>query len=142
MSSKGAERFPRPLHTLSLISFPHHPSSVGVVLLHVLLVTVLGLVLGLPAEADPRHDVVVSETPPTKETCILHKCSSRWHSSVSNSSTFSSPSLHSLFFPLFFAYFPSFSSFLMFSSYLCTCICTRLPVSVLYLKRNTLGFSW
>lgn len=56
VSSLGAECFWRPLHTLSHSSLPSHLSfSVGS-FSHVSSPSmVLGLVLGLPAEADPRR---------------------------------------------------------------------------------------
>lgn len=59
-SSKGAERFPRPLHSLSHSSFPPLVSS-GTIIIK-LAFDGFGLVLGFASGGLPRHDVVVSET--------------------------------------------------------------------------------
>ena len=104
-SSKGAERFLRPLHTLSPSLFPTIVVTSGPS--RTLLSMSLGLVLVfLPAEAIPRHDVIMSEIslcclrflPLTlisaaqvrmKETSILCKHSSQRHSTQCRTKKFS-----------------------------------------------------
>ena len=117
--------------------------------------TVLGLVLGLPAEADPRHDIVMSKTPPVLLLRFFpnaHLSSTGTYQGDAHSpQTLISAAQLSVKFidffvplpplPLSFAYFPSFSSesFLMFSSYLCTSICTGCPFRSFYLKKKYIG---
>jgi len=65
VSSKGVERFLRPLHTLSYIVSIHSFFANGFstfLLGSLIMGLTIGLALELPAEAVPRHATIVGET--------------------------------------------------------------------------------